>query len=144
MTHYNDRFGLDHITAWVQKTLNRDAIGFAEWFGRELAYDHFTNSQIRNIYGEVKRQQMSGYNEAKLLLLKPKLAYAAKRQSGRNSEQAAERLKTLLAGGIDAVVSSPDPAASFENFADFFEAILAYHKANEGKRRPGQFQGRRR
>lgn len=143
MTDYNQQYGLNNIKDWVTQKIGKDAIGFAEWFGRELAYDRFSNSQIRNIFGEVKRMEMKGYEETRLLLLKPKLAYAAKRQSGKYAEKAAKHLKDLLAEGIDAVVNSPKPETSFENFANIFEAILAYHKANEGSRRPKQSFQRR-
>ncbi|HCL00693.1 MAG TPA: type III-A CRISPR-associated protein Csm2, partial [Candidatus Marinimicrobia bacterium] len=95
-----------------------------------------SNSQIRNISGELKRLQMRGWNdeqETSLLLLKPKLAYSAKRQMGRNAEQAARDLKDFLSAGIDVVVSSTDPGKSFNNFVNLFESILAYHKAFGGK-----------
>ena len=51
----------------------------AEQRGQQLARN-LTTSQIRNIYGAVKKMQMKGELDThKLLMLKPKLAYAAKR-----------------------------------------------------------------
>ena len=143
MTEYNQQYGMKKIKDWVTQKIGKDTIEFTEWFGRELAYDRFSNSQIRNIFGEVKRMEMKGYEETRLLLLKPKLAYAAKRQSGRYAEKAANSLKVLLSSGIDAVVQSSNPKDSFNNFSNIFEAILAYHKANEGLRRPKQSYQRR-
>ena len=97
----------------------------AEQHGRQLARD-LTTSQIRNIYGAVKKMQMKGQLDThKLLMLKPKLAYAAKRH-GRG----VETLKDVLTQAIDLVGND---SKKFNRFVDFFEAILAYHKAYGGK-----------
>lgn len=124
------------IPDWVQKRIDKETVNFTEDFGKYLADQRFSNSQIRNIFGELKRLQMRGWNdeqETALLLLKPKLAYSAKRQMGKNAEQAAQDLKDILSAGIDAVIDSAEPAKSFNNFANLFESILAYHKAFGGK-----------
>jgi CRISPR-associated protein Csm2 len=84
-----------------------------------------TTSQIRNAYGLVKQMQMSGFDEHEFALLKPKLVYAA----ARAGKDGAHQLGAVLGWGIDAVGSDP---AQFERFVDFFEAILAYHKAAGG------------
>ena len=68
----------------------------AEQRGRQLARN-LTTSQIRNIYGAVKKMQMKGKLDThKLLMLKPKLAYAAKRHGG-----GVETLKEVLTQAID-------------------------------------------
>lgn len=98
----------------------------AEKFGEQLARN-LTTSQIRNIYGAVKKMQMKGgeLDTHKLLILKPKLAYAAKRHGG-----GVETLKDVLTQAINFVENNP---ANFNRFVDFFEAILAYHKAYGGR-----------
>ena len=54
--------------------------------------EKLSTSQIRNIYGAVKKMQMKGgLDTHKLLMLKPKLAYAAKRHGG-----GVETLKDVL------------------------------------------------
>ncbi len=58
-----------------------------------------------------------------LILLKPKLRY----QTARKNEL--EDLALLLIRAIDQV----ENREQFQRFADFFEAILAYHKAAGGK-----------
>jgi CRISPR-associated protein Csm2 len=58
-----------------------------------------------------------------LIMLKPKLAYAAARN--RNVEE----LKDALTQAINQV----DNHEKFKNFVDFFEAILAYHRAYGGE-----------
>ena len=97
----------------------------AEQRGRQLARD-LTTSQIRNIYGAVKKMQMKGQLDThKLLMLKPKLAYAAKRHGG-----GVDTLKDVLTQAIDLVENEQE---KFNRFVDFFEAILAYHKFYGGK-----------
>ena len=97
----------------------------AEQLGKRLARN-LTTSQIRNIYGAVKKMQMKGKPDThKLLMLKPKLAYAAKRHG-----KGAENLKDVLTQAIDFVGNDQK---NFNRFVDFFEAILAYHKFYGGK-----------
>lgn len=61
-----------------------------------------------------------------LLLLKPKLAYA-KGRAGKREKNSYEKLEKVLSTAIDAVeISQRD---TFDRFCNFFEAILAYHKA---------------
>ena len=87
--------------------------------------EKLSTSQIRNIYGAVKKMQMKGgLDPHKLLMLKPKLAYAAKRHG-----KGVNMLKEILTRAIDLVGDDP---ANFNRFVDFFEAILAYHKAYGG------------
>ena len=71
----------------------------AEQRGQQLARN-LTTSQIRNIYSAVKKMQMKGgeLDTHKLLMLKPKLAYAAKRHGG-----GVDTLKDVLTQAIDLV-----------------------------------------
>lgn len=96
----------------------------AEQRGRQLAKE-LTTSQIRNIYSAVKKMQMKGELDThKLLMLKPKLAYAAKRHG-----KGVDMLKDVLTQAIDLVGND---SKKFNRFVDFFEAILAYHKFHGG------------
>jgi CRISPR-associated protein Csm2 len=97
----------------------------AEGFGRHISRD-VSSSHIRNIYGTVKQMEMSGFSYHELVMLKPKIAYAAR----RDGSNAARELKDILTVAIDAVGNNPE---HFQRFADFFEAILAYHKAFGGR-----------
>ena len=102
----------------------------ADAFGRKLNdiqpdREKLSTSQIRNIYGAVKKMQMKGgLDPHKLLMLKPKLAYAAKRHG-----KGVNMLKEILTRAIDMVGDDP---TNFNRFVDFFEAVLAYHKAYGG------------
>ncbi len=92
-----------------------------------------TTSQIRNIFGEMRRIQMNGYKKEKaaFLLLKPKLAYAVK----RNENMGIKIFKDIFYSGYDAIDKGNDDigAKQFENFINIIEAILAYHKYYGGK-----------
>lgn len=129
--------GETQVKQWVINRIDKDAIDYAEKFGADLAHgkDALTTSQIRNVFGEVRRIQMKNrktYEESSILLLRPKLAYSAKRARGN----AVKDLADVLSQGINAVVtegSDDDKKKRFNNFADFFEAVLAYHKKAGGK-----------
>jgi CRISPR-associated protein Csm2 len=76
----------------------------------------------------------------RLILLKPKMAYRQRKERG----QAVGSLVGVLDPALDLVVQAqprPEDAApgaannqddNFQRFVDFFEAILAYHKAYGG------------
>ncbi|MUH00034.1 type III-A CRISPR-associated protein Csm2 [Scytonema sp. UIC 10036] len=61
--------------------------------------------------------------EADVVLLKPKLAYAAARQ------RSARPLNDVMSAAIDKVYSKED----FERLVQLLESIIAYHKAEGGK-----------
>ena len=125
----------------IQEKVTSVTVQFAERFGNHLAEkDEFseplTTSQLRKFFGEVKRQQMIGYNDTEFVMLKPKLAYAVGRakQNGRKGKhQKIEDLYMVLADAIDKVESSSDKPKAFKNFITAFEAIVAYHKSAERK-----------
>jgi len=96
----------------------------AEDLGEELAREDLSKTQVRNIYGLVKRMEMGGFDAERFVLLKPRLAYAAAR------ERRVGTLRDALTGAVDAV---GDDERRFRRFVDFFEAILAYHRAQGGK-----------
>lgn len=111
----------------------------ADAFGKELQGMNLSTSQIRSLFGEVRQIQGEWKmgNDARkralrrLMLLKPKMAYRAKRESG----QAVKTLVEALNPAVDAVVTAPSDKQDeyFDRFVQFFEAILAYHKAYGGK-----------
>ena len=96
----------------------------AKELGKSLENRGLKTSQIRKVYGAVKKIQVSEeFRPNDLIMLKPKLAYAAARN------RAVTDLKDALTQAIDKVEDSP---GRFKNFVDFFEATLAYHKAAGG------------
>lgn len=127
----------------IQVKVTAVTVAFAEEFGNYLAEKNeadreepLTTTQLRRFFGEVKRQQMTDFDETEFVMLKPKLAYAVGRakQSGRKgSRQKIEDFYKVLADAIDKVLSSPDKTLARKNFITAFEAIVAYHKSAEKK-----------
>jgi CRISPR type III-A-associated protein Csm2 len=125
----------------IQEKVTDVTVQFAERFGRYLAEkeedaDPLTTSQLRKFFGEVKRQQMMGYEETEFVMLKPKLAYAvgrAKQNGKRGRHLKIEDFYLVMANAIDNVEKSADKPKAFRNFITAFEAIVAYHKAAEKK-----------
>jgi CRISPR-associated protein Csm2 len=113
-------------------------VNSAEVFGRELAVnDGLSKNQIRNVFGEVRRIEadweeasQSGAGLRRLLLLKPRMAYLRKR------DPKSAPLMEMLTSGVDLVAAVPamdEQYRRFRHFVELFEAILAYHTANERK-----------
>jgi CRISPR-associated protein Csm2 len=116
----------------VEKGIDANFIAWAENFGKKIRF--ITSSQIRNVYGTVKKIEMSAkrddFDLTALLMLKPRLAYARARARQREFED----LEKALAAAIDKV-SKPgeDQYDRLLRFCQGFEAILAYHRAAGGK-----------
>lgn len=121
--------------------VTKKTVDFAETFGRYLAEGNdfeeaLTTSQLRRFFGEVKRQQMVGYNESDFVMLKPKLAYAvgrAKKTAKKDKHCKIIDFFYVMSDAIDKVETSQDKNKAFKNFISIFEAIVAYHKAAENK-----------
>ena len=113
---------------WILNGADKKLVDYAEKAGKFMASNGLTNSKIRNIYGEIKRIQMGEFEKEKssFYLLKPKVAYAL----GRDDKN--EGLK-LFKKVFDIASDSVSDQKSYQNFCNFIEAILAYHKAFGGK-----------
>lgn len=123
---------------------NEELVTAAEQVGKELARLNLTTSQIRGIFGTVRRIELDWpsigstsstshssrvqHAQRELMLLKPRLAYQAERERRRGA--GVIELSHILIPAIDAVGKDRQ---RFQNFVDFFEAILAYHRASGGK-----------
>lgn len=111
----------------------------AQWgdkIGTALKQDLAT-AQIRNIFGMVRQIEMNwmqdsddGHARRSMILLKPKLKYQAQRKSE------VQALAEILSDAIDLVDADNGTSTArerYQRFVEFFEAILAYHKAAGGK-----------
>lgn len=109
----------------ITKGVSEKTVEWAERFGKYLAKNPnaMTTTQIRRFYGEVKRQQVTGWKPSDFAMLKPKLAYAVGR----------DKNKTKIRDFYDEM-SKLFPAVTgpkeFDNFVKVYEAVVAYHKAN--------------
>lgn len=124
----------------IEVKVTKASVDFAERFGKHLgtndiiqdkngreksADNKLTTSQLRKFFGEVKRQQMEGYDPTRFILLKPKLAYAVGRAKEKKSK--INDFYYVIADAVDRVRNEQQ----FKNFIMVFEAIVAYHKAAE-------------
>jgi len=128
---------------WVKSPtgLPKEAVRYTEAFGQYLVDPDFrkggrpgrnalTTNQLRNFFGEIRRIQMKGFenNKTEFLMLKPKLAYSTARADKYNRIKDFKEILTIM---INEVVETENPK-HFENFVNFVEATVAYHKANGG------------
>ena len=118
---------------WIKKGADTNMVDSVEVLGKFLSpykkddKDALTNSQIRNVFGEIKRIQMGGFegNKPSFYILKPKVAYAA----GRHNKLGILTFKKYF----DLAVSQVENENDYANFCNFLESIVAYHKAYGGK-----------
>ncbi len=108
---------------------------------KKLADDLFTKklttSQIRALFGEMRQIEaewaLEGQRAAafrRLVLFQPKMAYRARKENG----DAVKLLVGVLDKAVKLVIGAPADRRNeyFQHFVEFFEAILAYHKAFGG------------
>lgn len=128
---------LDRIPLFIKGENQNEMIEGCKIFGKRLKDGDLSTSQIRNIFGEVKRIQMKASTSdsidiLSLNMLQPKLAYSAARAKKHGTDE----LKDLLTKGLETILENDlqteEVKFRFENFANFFEALLAYHKAVGG------------
>lgn len=107
----------------------RDLVNHAEEFGNHLRKERLETNQVRKFLDALNRIKADLADktfteiEPDVVLLKPKLAYAAARQ------RAAKPLSDVMSDAIDKVRDIKD----FERLVQFIESIIAYHKAAGGK-----------
>ena len=108
-------------------------VDIAEKLGEFLAhhYEGISTSQIRNVFGEVRKTEMEWKRDpeaswARLQLLRPKLAYTAKKDNKARAIIFRDVLST-------AILNVEGNSENFQRFVNLFEAILAYHKAHGGR-----------
>ncbi len=113
----------------------------AQLIGDKIKND-VTTSQVRNIFGPVRQIQLRWRSDTppdeaekafrQVMLLRPKLAYQAKRVNKAGLYD----LEKILGAAIEEVGRAQDLRNRhdrFRRFVEFFEAILAYHTAAGGK-----------
>ena len=103
-------------------------------FSKDKGRDEVRTSQLRTFYSavnsiRVQSQQERDFShiERSLILLKPKLAYAAGRHKTLRGFQ------SFMVQAIDGVVNSNNKGDALTNFFDLLEAVVAYHKFYGGR-----------
>jgi CRISPR-associated protein Csm2 len=133
---------------WITEGMDEKGVKFAEEFGLHLcdkrtAEDKFvgrtamTTSQIRNVFGEVKRIQAKAQGaesfqdyKSDFYLLRPKIAYAEAKVLSKTQDSRIRDFRKIMEFAHKEV---KDDKENFQRFVDFFEAILAYHKFYGGR-----------
>lgn len=112
------------LVSWIENGADEALPDYAEFMGKAMADNKLTSSKIRSVYGEIKRIQMGEYakEKASFYLLRPKVAYAV----GRDKENIGLQLFKLVFDKSAKCVKDKD---TFLHFANFMEAVLAYHRA---------------
>lgn len=119
---------------WITQGLRADAVASAKELGETLAQKGVSTTQIRNVFGEIKKIQALGITKEKgqsrLYMIGPKLAYAIGRLDGKNDGKKRDALTTLLENVERAVtwIDKGDGETRFNHFVDYMEAVVAYHK----------------
>lgn len=118
--------------------LVKQAEKLGQKFGRKTGRESpVTTNQIRAIFGTVRQIEMNwpilddkgkkDRAERSLMLLKPKVVYRAARE---RTNQELKEFAQVVTDCIDLVLASGgDTRQRFGYFVDFFEAMMAYHKA---------------
>ncbi len=116
-------------SSWISDKIDSDFITYAEKAGKELKELKLSSSQIRNIYGEMKRIQLGDFGKLKtsFLLLKPKLAYNVGRISDNAGLKVFQKIFDMCYQHVG------DDSKKFGNFCSVIEAIIAYHRSFGGK-----------
>lgn len=128
---YNDNRGQETMpdSEKIKRILNGDAQAlneYAEFLAKEYVKpknerQKLSTSQIRNVLDEIQR--MKEFDETRLQLLRPKLAYAAGRHKGKVKE---------FREVIEELIKHTNKD-NFLYFKYFVEAIVAYHRFHGGK-----------
>jgi CRISPR-associated protein Csm2 len=108
----------------------RTLVEQAEGFGVYLQQNQLKTNQVRKFLDAVNRIKADlpedddfSKIETDIVLLKPKLAYAAARQAS------VQALSKVMSAAIDQVHSISD----FQRLVQFLESTIAYHKASGGR-----------
>lgn len=121
---------IDGLQGGLRSYPIRELVKHAQEFGPYLRKQRLETNQIRKFLDAVNRLKADltqdedfAKIETEVVLLQPKLAYAAARQS------AAKPLSDVVSAAINKVTSRED----FDRLVQLIESIIAYHKAEGGK-----------
>jgi CRISPR-associated protein Csm2 len=110
----------------------------AENMALQFTRDKLKTNQIRNFYSAITRmravyeqaEEGKGYERVKnqLIMLRPKLAYAAGRQTAVRAN-----FYPFMTTAIQSIEQASDKSKSIENFFLLVESVVAYHKFHGGE-----------
>jgi len=122
---YDNWLNDQKIDIILKKSDIKRFIDLSEEFGKNCKNKKITTSKIRSIFDSVKK--LKSYDESKneLYMLLPKLAYA----KGKDTKHTLDEFQEVM----DKLIRKIDSEQELKNFKDFFEAVIAYHRAEGGK-----------
>jgi len=144
----NDLIGIKDLIELQPEDIDQIAKTQAKLYVGDNPDKGLKENQIRNFYSSIlmiknkvknkrlfldlnkqKREQFMLPQDiiTDLVLLKPKLAYAAGRQPK------VRNLYELISTAVDSITSSKDQVKSLSIFLSLVEALVAYHKFHKGK-----------
>lgn len=107
----------------------------AEKMAEQFTCDKLKTNQIRNFYSAITRMRMEFETkgltheiETQLIMLKPKLAYAAGRQKAVR-----DNFYPFMTTAIGSIEAASNKARAIENFFLLVESVVAYHKFHGGE-----------
>lgn len=123
---------LEFNNSWITTGADEAMIRYSDAAGKRLKDGGLTTSKIRNIYGEIKRIQINGYdkNRTSFLLLRPKVAYTVGRE---NSKEKNKDGINVFQDIFNKAANCVNDEKTFLNFCSLMEALVAYHKYYGGK-----------
>lgn len=139
------RYDTEFKPRWITEKIDEDAINYLENLGFYLTdkrtesdnspgYSAMTTSQVRNIFGEIKRIQLQSEGDSDwhtdFLMLRPKIAYNTARVLNQKKDNRIKAFREVLEKA-HAVVG--EDFENFKRFSQFAEAIIAYHKVYGGR-----------
>lgn len=109
-------------------------VELAEEQAKKYKKDQLKTHQLRNVFGAISKMRTEykkhdeDYSkiEMDLVMLKPKLAYAAGRQKAVRMN-----FYPFMKNAIDAVIEAEKHDAAVKNFFALMESVIAYHKFYE-------------
>ncbi|GIV28178.1 MAG: hypothetical protein KatS3mg027_1992 [Bacteroidia bacterium] len=118
---------------WIKTEADENMIEYCSKIAKILVDVKVTSSQLRNIYGEILRIKMKRNkridSKNDLILLKPKLYYNNSRMQKELGKEIFNKfIKNHLEKAIKIAIDNFNNDKIFNNFHNYFEAILAYHK----------------
>ncbi|SHM86321.1 CRISPR-associated protein Csm2 [Caldanaerovirga acetigignens] len=127
---------LDYVLKNIEIAINKEKdkrgdvfIKCAENFGEVLKLKKVSYSMIRRVYNEAKRISREKFCDEtiyKLKVLKSLIAYT----EGRFNELRKVKFSEVLSRAINEAEKNED---NYRRFFDFFQAVIAYHRAKGGK-----------
>ena len=146
ISNVNLNFCTDYdLRNWLINGFNADTIKSVERIAQQITEhgkdDKLTSNQFRNIFGEVKTIQIMKSDttevykkkKTKIVLLNPKIKYSSSKKPSNFPPPFAD----LLCKALDIILYEIEKSQNdsklldtlFNQFVNFLEAILAYHKS---------------